>query len=335
MKNWFRSHKKTSMVLGSIAGIIAGLFIFVMIMSFKPFTLKASFTPDPAGSYDEALTRIQAIQSEEATLDLHPECATRLLSDGEKTANVIVFLHGFTSCPEQFAQLGQEYFDLGYNVYIPRTPHHGFDDRRGEPLEGLTAEEIAAFAHQTADIAQGLGERVVVVGLSAGGAMTTYLAQERDDIDLAVPIAPFLGIKFIPHRLNRGFTNLGLALPNIWQWWNPVEKENNPTSAPYAYTRYPLHALLENMRLGFDTLEDARKNRPAAGQIIVITNDHDESINLEVVEEFEQTWRQHGDEDFLTYRFENSLALAHDLISPTRPGARVDLVYPKLFELIR
>lgn len=329
--NWFRSHPKLSIFLG----ILAGLIILLFVLAFKPFSLKQTFTPDPAQSYEEASERIQAIQSGEADLDLHPECTTKLQTHGEKTDTVIVFLHGFTSCPDQFAELGSEYFELGYNVYIPRTPHHGFNDRRGEPLKGLTAEEMAEFAHQTADISQGLGERVIVSGISGGGAMATYLSQEREDVDIAAPIAPFLGIGFIPRQLNRSFANLFLIVPDFWQWWDPVHKENNPFSAPYSYTRYPLHALLENMRLGYATEEDAKRIKPAAAKIIVITNANDESVNNGVVAEFEQMWKEHGEQNLVTFQFEESLGLPHDLITPTRPGARADLVYPKILELIQ
>lgn len=330
MKNWFKSRPKLSILLGIIAGVI----LLILVLSFKPFSLKGTFTPDPVNSYDEALLRIESIQDEEAELDLHPECATNLQTHGEKTDRVIVFLHGFTSCPEQFVALGQEFFELGYNVYIPRTPHHGFDDRRGEPLKGLTAEEMAEFAHQTADIAQGLGEQVIVSGISGGGAMATYLSQEREDVEIAAPIAPFLGIGFIPRPLNRPFANLFLILPDFWQWWDPIHKENNPLSAPYSYARYPLHALLENMRLGYATETDAKRVRPATDKIIVITNANDESVNNSVVAEFEQMWEKHGEENLVTFQFDKSLGLPHDLITPTRPGARIDVVYPKLLELI-
>ena len=331
MANWFRSRQKLSVILGILAGII----ILLIVLALKPFSLKETFTPEPANSYEDALARIQSIQAEESKLDLHPECATQLQTHGEKTDTVIVFLHGFTSCPEQFIALGNEFYDRGYNVYIPRTPRHGFNNRRGEPLKGLTAEEMAEFAHQTADIAQGLGERVIVSGISGGGAMATYLSQEREDVDIAAPIAPFLGIGFIPRPLNRAFASLFLTLPDFWQWWDPVHKENNPLAAPFAYARYPLHALLENMRLGYAAEADAKRFRPAANKIIVITNANDESVNNDVVAEFEQLWREHGDESLVTFQFEESLGLPHDLITAIRPGARIDLVYPKLLELIQ
>ncbi|MFN2234064.1 MAG: alpha/beta hydrolase [Anaerolineales bacterium] len=332
MANWFRSHPKTSIFLGIFAVII----LLLVVLAFKPFSLQETYSPDPADTYEEALARIEAIQAAEAEIpDLSPECGSILLTHEEKVENVIVFLHGFTSCPDQFATLGQEYFDQGYNVFIPRQPRHGLQEYDGTPLKGLTAEELAEFGTEIADIAQGLGERVVVAGLSGGGAVASWLAQERSDIDLAVPIAPFLGIGFIPRPLTRPLTNLILLLPDFHQWWDPVHQLSNPLSAPYSYRGYYLHSLLENMRLGFAAEEDAKQVKPAVGGILVITNANDESVNNEVVAEFEQLWLEHGEQFLQTYQFEKELGIPHDMITVDRPDGHVDLVYPKLLELIQ
>jgi carboxylesterase len=275
------------------------------------------------------------MQAEEAQLtNLSPECGSLLMTHDEKVENVVVFLHGFTSCPDQFASLGEEYFNQGYNVFIPRQPQHGLQEYDGAPLKGLTAEKLAAFGTEVADIAQGLGERVVVAGLSGGGAVTTWLSQERADIDLAVPIAPFVGVGFIPRPLNRPLTNLILLLPDFHQWWDPTSGMSNPLSAPYSYRGYQMHSLFENLRLGFAAEEDAKKVKPAAGSILVITNANDKSVNNEVVAEFEQLWLEHGEQFLQTYQFEKELDVPHDMITVTRPNNRVDIVYPKLLELI-
>ena len=214
-----------------------GLFLLVIVIlgliTTKPFRLKGEFTPQPASSYQQAVDRVRAIQDQESKLkNLSAECGTKLMTNGRETENVIVFLHGFTSCPDQFRKLGERYFALGYNVYIPRLPRHGLSDRTGKSLRGLSAEELARFGSMTVDIAQGLGERVIVVGLSGGGSITTWLAQQRSDVDLAVPIAPFLGVGFVPAPLTRLVTNLILLFPDIFQWWDPVNKMDNPYSAP-------------------------------------------------------------------------------------------------------
>jgi len=318
-----------------IITLIVLVILILVVLGIRPFKLRSEIIANPVSSYPEALDRIEQIRLAETNLvDLNPICGTKLLTHGERVSNVIVFLHGFTSCPDQFAQLGHEYYERGYNVYIPRVPRHGIKDRLGNPLKGLNAEEMAEFATGAVDIAQGLGERVIVVGLSGGGSMTTWLSQYRADVDLAVPIAPFLGIGFIPRVLNRPLTNIMLRIPEFFQWWDPVNKENNPNSMPYSYTRYPTHALFENLRLGYAAEADARRGKPAAGAVLTITNANDSSVNNAVIHDFEQVWRENGDDCVKTFQFEKELQLPHDLITVGRPDSRIELVYPKLHELI-
>jgi len=332
MMKWFRTKPKLSIFLGIFTGVV----ILLIILAHKPFSLRETFVPDPAESYEEAAARIEDFKAEEAKLsNLHPDCATIVMTHEEKVENAIVFFHGFTSCPYQFEALGELYYNQGYNVLIPRQPRHGLNQLDGSPLKGLTAEELAAFGTQITDIAQGLGDRVVVVGLSGGGAITTWLAQERADIDLAVPIAPFLGVGFIPRPLTRPATNLILLIPDIYQWWDPVHEMSNPYSAPYSYRGYYLHALMENLRLGFIAEEDAKRVKPAVGRILVITNNHDAAVNNEVVVEFEQLWLEHGEQFLQTYKFEKDLKIPHDMITVTHPNGQTDIVYPKLLELIK
>jgi carboxylesterase len=331
MTDWFRSRPKLSIFLG-----ISVLFIILLLLlAYKPFSLRETFVSNPAESYEEAVARTEDIQAAEAEIpDLSPECGTILMTHEEKVADAIVFFHGFTSCPDQFATLGEQYFNQGYNVLIPKQPRHGLQEFDGTPLKGLSAEELAAFGTQMADIAQGLGERVVVVGLSGGGSITTWLAQERADIDLAIPIAPFLGIGFIPRPLTRPLTNLILLIPDFHQWWDPVHQMSNPLSAPYSYRGYFMHSLFENLRLGFVAEEDAKRVKPAVGGILVITNANDESVNNAVVAEFEQLWLEHGEQFLQTFQFEQELQIPHDMITATRPNGRTDIVYPKLLEII-
>lgn len=331
MTDWFRSRPKLSIFLG-----ISVLFIILLLLlAYKPFSLRETFVSNPAESYEEAVVRTEDIQAAEAEIpDLSPECGTILMTHEEKVADAIVFFHGFTSCPDQFATLGEQYFNQGYNVLIPKQPRHGLQEFDGTPLKGLSAEELAAFGTQIADIAQGLGERVVVVGLSGGGSITTWLAQERADIDLAIPIAPFLGIGFIPRPLTRPLTNLILLIPDFHQWWDPVHQMSNPLSAPYSYRGYFMHSLFENLRLGFVAEEDAKRVKPAVGGILVITNANDESVNNAVVAEFEQLWLEHGEQFLQTFQFEQELQIPHDMITATRPNGRTDIVYPKLLEII-
>ena len=64
MRIWFRSHPKLSIFLG----ILAAITILFLILAFRPFTLRESFTPNPAEYFTEAQTRIKSIQAAEAEL---------------------------------------------------------------------------------------------------------------------------------------------------------------------------------------------------------------------------------------------------------------------------
>ena len=51
---------------------------------------------------------------------------------------------------------------------IPRIPHHGLKDRMTEDYAKLTALELTQLSDESMDIAQGLGEHILVAGLSMG-----------------------------------------------------------------------------------------------------------------------------------------------------------------------
>ena len=329
--SWFGRHK----VLTAAIVIAGALLLTLVVMNFLPVTVDNTAMPRPANSHDEAAARVLAVRrAEEESGLINPVCESILMSHGEITDNVIVFFHGFTSCPEQFRELGQQFYDMGYNVYIPLMPHHGYADRDRDALSNTTAEELAAFATDAVDIAYGLGNRTVVSGLSGGGTVAAWVAQNRPDVDRAVIVAPFLGIGFIPAALNRPLARILDDIPNIDMWWDPQTKENNPNTADYAYPGYPLHALAEYLRLGYATQDQAKEAKAAANSIVVISNENDNSVNNAVSNQLVRAWIGGGEEALSTFDFEAILGLPHDLITPTREDGDPSLVYPVIIDSI-
>jgi len=318
--------------------LIIGITLFVLILiviSLRPLRIKASVEPNPIFRYDIAIDRInEMLEAEKQIPDLNPKCKSRLFSHGEKTKKAIVFLHGFTSCPEQFVKLGGEFFERGYNVFIPRLPKHGFMDRKGSALKTLTAQELANFGTDIVDIAQGLGDHVTVSGLSGGGSLLTWLAQERTDIEIAVPISPFLGISFIPARLTRLATKLLLTMPDFFMWWDPATKLHNPFSSDFQYLGHHTHALAGFLSLSIAAMDKLRTKPPAAESLILISNASDNSINMEMVSEYLQLLMQQTNYRVETYQFPAELEQPHDIITPGRRDNNVDLIYPKLIDLL-
>ncbi len=321
----------------ALAAILGALLLLIVIFGLLPVRMAELPPPNPVASYGDAIRQFEAIvAAERATEDFNPECHSVLLTHGEPTAEVYVFYHGFTSCPPQYRELGQALFEQGHNVYIPLAPYHGLRDRRGMALNNLTVEDLAVYGTESADIAQGLGERVTVSGISGGGAVAAWLGQEREDIELAVPMAPFIGIKLVPGVfLNRGFTNLIGLLPNFYRWWDPISKENNPASAPYSYVGYPFRSMGMYMRLGFATLADAGRAPQAAAGSTMVINQNETSISNPVARALQEAWEEQAPGRSTLFEMPADLRLAHDFITTGRPGNDPDVIYPILIDVLK
>ncbi len=281
--------------------------------------------PNPTQSYDEALAKFDQLQALDGE-EVNPICRSQLLVHGHQTDWAVVLLHGITNCPYQFQQLAPLFYERGYNVLIPRMPYNGYLDTEGNALRHLTAKALAEYGDTAVDIARGLGTRTVVIGLSASGVVTAWLAQFRADVDRAVIMAPALGL-WILQGTDPIFTNLFLRLPNAER-----RRERNAVEPVQNYTRQQSKAAGEWLRLAAAVRRAARVAAPQAGSIVVISNANDRVISNKATAKLVQIWQQHG-YPVEVYDFPADLKLTHDLIDPQQPAQRVDIVYPKLMEL--
>jgi len=298
----------------------------------RPWNIsRLSSHPQPVQSYAEAIQRIEILREQERT-GMNPVCQLQLMTHEKKVDRAIIFVHGYTNCPQQFKELGQRFYDLDYNVLIAPLPHHGLADRMTDSQAQLKAEELAAYADETVDIAQGLGSQVTMMGISAGGVTTAWAAQNRSDLDLAVIISPALGFQQIPTPLTAAVMNIFSFLPDSFAWWDPELQENAPPS--HTYPRYSRHALVQILRLGFATQAAAQHRQPAAKRIVVVFNPTDDAINNQLVEVLVNHWQAHK-ANLTTYTFDPALELHHDLIDPSQPYQQTDIVYPRLIDLAR
>lgn len=309
---------------------ILTVILVIVVTLFQPWNIDNLIShSNPVKSYAEAVQRIQTIQAAET--NLNPLCQAKLLTHGDKTDRVIVFVHGYTNCPEQFAQLGKRFYDLGYNVLIVPAPHHGLVDRMTDEQGLIISEELAAYTDQVVDIAPGLGKYVVMAGISMGGVITSWAAQNRSEIDLTVILSPAFGFKEVPSWLTVPAANIFEVLPVAYEFWNQTLKEN---AGPfYAYPRYTKRALVEIMRLGFAVRVAAQRTAPAARSILVVTNGNEPGVSNEVIAQMVQLWRD-DHANLATYEFEASLGLGHDIIDPNDSSGNIAVVYPRLIDLI-
>ena len=311
--------------------LVGLLIVLVVVLALWPFGLAQIVShPRPAASYDEAVQRLAAVQALEDE-GIRPDCRTQLLTHGARAARAVVLIHGYTAGVPQFVPLGRQFFDHGDNVLLVRLPHHGQVDRLSDEQGTLLATELAALADEAVDIAAGLGEPVIVMGLSGGGVTTAWAAQTRPEVDRAVIIAPAFGFKQLPAAATLLLANVVPLLPDAYTWWEPALQEKS--GRPYTYPRYSRRALAQILRLGFATRAQARRRPPAARSVVVVTNANDDAVDNAAAAALAQIWRAAGAANLVHYEFPAELKLHHDLIDPQAPEAQPEVVFPKLVEL--
>ncbi len=310
--------------------LILIVLLAIVTMLFQRWNISQLVShPKPVKSYEEAVQRIQAMQAGEG--NLNPLCQTQFLTHGKQTDRTIVFVHGYTTCPQQFAELGKRFYALGYNVLIAPLPHHGLADRMTDEQSQIKAEQFMTYGDQVVDIAQGLGKHVTISGISLGGVISGWAVQNRSDVDLAVIISPGFSFKEIPYGLANPIANIFMLMPTTYEWWDSDLKENGGPS--YAYPRYSKHVLGEILRFGYGLEAQVEQAAPLGKKIIIVTNGNDVSVDNVTTVQVVKTWQAHG-ANISTYEFPKNLGLGHDLIDPSQKGAQIELVYAKLIELI-
>jgi alpha-beta hydrolase superfamily lysophospholipase len=286
-----------------------------------------------SGTFEDSLAQVRARQHREAKdTRLNPHCRSTLLEHGHKTERVAVFLHGITSSPLQFHELGAHFHARGYNVLIPRMPRHGYSNRLTTDHGKLTSAEYKAYAADAVEMAEGLGENLTLAGLSVSGVITAWGAQTLAQVDLAVLIAPAFAPPNVPLRILPVLTRLALRLPNLFLWWDFRQRERLGPAC--SYPRFSTHALGECFKLGLETSYQAGHTQPASRSILAVTNAHDKAVNNAATRAVLDQWRSYGTSTVRAYEFGRDLGRLHDFIGPYQPEARVDVVYPILFDLI-
>ncbi len=253
-----------------------------------------------------------------------------LLSHGHATPRAFVLFHGLTASPRQFLAFGEMLFARGSNVIIPRLPRHGLSDRLTTELEGLTADELRAFARATVATAQALGDAIVVVGFSVGGLLAAWIAQNFE-IEGATCIAPFLGVSWIPHALTARAARATLAMPNQFWWWNPLVRERMMPA--HGYPRFATHAVAQAVRLAGEVFTSARESGPQARDVQIVLNASESTVSNAAARDLARIWQARRTDGIVLHQL-HGLPPSHDIIEPDRSSALAARVYPTLVRLV-
>jgi alpha-beta hydrolase superfamily lysophospholipase len=287
--------------------------------------------PDPAADYAAAEARIAAEAAADST-PLNPLCHPRLLGHGERRPVAIVLLHGVSSCPQAFVDLAPALFARGHNVIAPRMPQNGYADRATDALARMTAEELRAWGDAAVDVAAGLGDEVVVLGISAGGTVAAWAGASRPEVARAVVVSPLFGLPGFGPRANDVLTRIMLFLPNVSVWKDPIRRAAWD-GMPHAYARQATRGTGEILRLGRAVMARIEAEPPAGASLALVMNAADRAIALPAADRFGDLWAASG-KPLARYVFPAEDGLGHEIIDPMEPGADPALTYPVLIRLI-
>jgi hypothetical protein len=249
------------------------------------------------------------------------------------TEHVFVLMHGLTNSPEQFDKLGRILFERGHNVVIPRTPGHGKADLMTDALSVFTAKAMLDYANLAITLARPLGRQLTVAGLSVNGATAAWVAQNRADVDRAVMLAPFFAPRGLPRFAVKPLARLLIRLPNAFLWWDPVHKDQFFADS-HAYPRFSTRSIGETMRLGAGVFGESETSGPACGSILIVTTASDLAANNALTAHLAANWLKHRPGSVAAYEFPASEKVPHDFIDPSQSDQRVDIVYPRLIEML-
>ncbi len=304
----------------------ATAFLLGLAAFFPSRSGDLSARPDPAVSYADAVSRAARQQAVDDSV-ASPSGRTILLTHGHRTARAVVLLHGFTNSPRQFLEIANELFAAGDNVYVPRLPHHAEDHGAISVLARITAPELRDCADSAVDIADALGDTVIVAGLSAGGTMAAWVGQYRPDVRRVVIIAPALEVTHVPSLLQGALINLDLRIPNV------SHAQAVDTTEPDRNKGFATHAVGQILRLGGAVRSEARQKRPAVNDVVFLLNANDHTVAAPPALELAREWSGRG-AHVRVYELPDSLRLPHDVVDERQPTAKPAIMHPLIEGLV-
>lgn len=171
--------------------VTAIIFVIVYMLGPKLETTKLEITYPEVGEIENLENYLA--QREDTVQGLKPGNEAYILwadsTSKEKTPYSIVYIHGFGASPMEGDPVHRFLAThFGANLFVTRLPEHGIDRANG--MEYLSAQQLADAAGEAYTIGKTLGDEVIVVGTSMGGALTLLLGAQQPDIKALVTYSP-------------------------------------------------------------------------------------------------------------------------------------------------
>jgi esterase/lipase len=310
--------------------MLVALLVLSLLTAFVTVpidTRSLAAAPHPSDDYGVAAATIDVMRTRDSGLVM-PDGASVAYLHGHRTPRAVVPIHGLTNSPRQFRELAQLIFDRGDNVVVPRLPLHGLVAGDVDVLREVTAERYRSYADTAVDIARGLGDTVIVIGLSAGGNVAAWIVQHRADVARVIVVSPALTLARIPRLLATPAMNVLERVPNY------TIRQAPDTLRPHAYFGVSTRGLGETLRFGASVMEDVERDPPLVRDITMVLNENDRTISARSATSLAERWRTRDGVSVTVHHFPRALRLPHDLIDVSQHCGMPSIVYPVLIALM-
>lgn len=151
----------------------------------------------PAVPQDLIALETEINRTEAAIPGLKPDNEARIVwadtANKQKTPYSIVYIHGFGASQAEGDPVHRNLARrFGANLYLARLHDAGIADPNA--FDDLTPENFVAGAKRALAIGHAIGDSVIVIGTSAGGLLTVYLAAHHPELKGIVLYSPCMAI---------------------------------------------------------------------------------------------------------------------------------------------
>ena len=200
----------------------------------------------------------------------------------------VLVLHGFTGNPGSLRALAERAAANGYTVELPRLPGHGTN------LDDMMTTSWSDWSSAALDAYDDLASRcqtVAVVGLSMGGTLTAFVAQQRPSVAGLVFINPLVMPPVI--EMTGGLAQLiDAGIETIDAIGSDIKKEG-VTEASYPATplrcTQSLFRALVGVQAGLGTIS-APSLLLSSREDHVVTTDNGDELEAKVAGPLERIW---------------------------------------------
>jgi esterase/lipase len=187
-------------ILKTILKIFLGAIVLLTAVFFLgPRPAKPTF-PIPTFENMISLSTLERsiAESEKKVIGIKPENEAKIIwadtTKKEKTKIALMYLHGFGASHHEGYPVHTDIAKhFGCNIFLARLAEHGIENGDNNMLN-FTAEEYVASAERAYNVARQLGDSVVILATSGGGAMALFLASRHPEIKGLVTYSPAIRI---------------------------------------------------------------------------------------------------------------------------------------------